>query len=212
MGKSIELRPVYLSQALDVLTEFNILLNFSFWRKEDKDREAETFSSLNHAAFDLISERRYRLAARILEFGLGLKNTSVTNEVRLMMIVNHASAYRHLDDKDKSDKILAAEDWSASAPKFRIAVAALRGKTDDVVGLMKPAVAAGDLRKDDFVKWPVFSFIADDAKFREAFKDSFGEELPSRKDEVEAAAGDLAPPTQEDDTSGAASAPVATEH
>ena len=154
------------------------MLNFSFWRKEGKDEDAACFSKLNSIAYDLISEKRERLASRILEYALSLRNTSVTSEVRLMMIVNQASAFRHLEDEEHCYKILDAEDWSAASPKFRISVAALRSQVDDVVALMNPAFLAGEVRKEDFADWPVFAFIRGDAKFRAEFKKIFKEEFP----------------------------------
>ena len=179
VGKTIELTPKYLNQSLDILTEFNILLNFSFWRKERGKDEAELFSKLNGAAYDLIGEGRNRLAAYILEYALSLKNTAVTNETRLMMIVNQASAYRHMDNSDHCNKILDPEDWSASSPKFRISVAALRSDVDQVVSLMNAAFLAGEVQKESFVEWPVFSFVRGEFKFRSEFKKIFKEELPA---------------------------------
>ena len=56
VGKEIQLSPDYLTQALDILTEFNILLSFSFWRKEMAEDEPTIFAKLNTAAYDLINK------------------------------------------------------------------------------------------------------------------------------------------------------------
>ena len=118
-----------------------------------------------------------------------------------MMIVNQASAYRHMKGEERCNTILDSEDWSASSPKFRISVAALRSDIDAVCSLINPAYLAGEVRKEDFADWPVFSFIRNKEKFRQEFKRIFNEELPivEAKEEAEPPTelSELSPPTAE---------------
>lgn len=108
---------------------------------------------------------------------LNLKNTTLSESTRLMLIVNLASAHMHNDDKDLAMKVLDSVDWSASSDNYRICVAAIRGDVDDVIRLMDNVTTSKTVKKEDFREWPVFSFIRSDEKFQAKFASHFDEPL-----------------------------------
>lgn len=177
VGKEIELTTNYLSQSVDTLLEFFMLLIFSVWRKQIPEEEQSAFDLINHVIYRLITDERYRVPINVTEYVLGLKGVSVTEATRLMLIVNLASAYRHQDNKELVIQTLKRADWSAASDNYKICVAALREDVDEVVTLMAPCVSSNKISKDDFREWPVFSFVRDSDEYRSEFKKIFGENL-----------------------------------
>ncbi|MGI4731466.1 MAG: hypothetical protein ACRYFW_06940 [Janthinobacterium lividum] len=173
----IELTSSYISQALDVLVEFSILLVFSIWRKQLPAEENSAFNEVNDACYRMITEARYRVPVRVLEYVLSLKNTKIAESTRLMLIVNLSSAHRHCKNKDSSDKVLNSVDWSAVSDNYQICVASLRDDVPGVISLMPSVVQAKKIRKEDFRTWPVFSFVRSNEQFETKFGELFGEAL-----------------------------------
>ena len=183
LAATIEVTPAYLTQTINVLMEFSILTLFSIWRKQFPQLEEQSFEQLNEACFRLISESRYQIPVRVIEYALSLKAVSMTAITRMMLTVNLASAHKHLNNPEACLSTLETEDWSAVADKFLICVESLKENVDLVVSLMPSVVASKQLKKEDFRMWPVFSFIRSDRKFQEAFSQQFEENLfdPSMK-------------------------------
>jgi hypothetical protein len=177
VGNRIELSAKYLRGASDILLEFSILLTFVLWRKHFSETEEKSFEQLNQTVFELISHRRYTVARDILEFALPLKGAKMSEVARRMMIVNLASAHRHLENVELSDKTLDDHDWSASSNEFKICVAALKGDVDRVADLFSSLVESKSISNADFRRWPVFDFVRSESKFQEAFEKTFGEPL-----------------------------------
>lgn len=177
IDQEILITPQYLNQSLDVLVEFAILLVFSIWRKQLPNEENSAFDELNAACYRMITEARYRVPVRVLEYALSLKNVRITESTRLMLTVNLASAHRHRSNKDLSDKVLDSVDWSAVSDNFSICVASLKDELSEVLRMMPAVAASRTVTKEDFRTWPVFSFVRDKKEFADKFEEIFGEVL-----------------------------------
>lgn len=183
IGQEVRLTPVYLSQAVDVLLEFAVLLTFSLWRKLVNDKEAQAFENLNEAAFKLISNRRYVAAERILDFALSLDKVKIAADTKQRLIVNQASAARHAGDIEKAERILDI-DWTGSPDLVKMCVHAVKAESDEVAKLLAPLKGAGALSAHSFKQWPCFSFVRDDEGVRTKFAEVFGEPLKAASDEA----------------------------
>jgi len=144
-----------------------------------KEKEQQAFANLSEAAFKLISSKRYAPADRILEFALSLENVDVAEDVRQRLVVNRASALRHMGRVDKANDVLDVVDWSASAEIFKLCVASVRGDGETVAALLPTVKAAGAIDARTFKDWPCFSFVKQDPAVRTAFEKQFGESLPN---------------------------------
>lgn len=113
---------------------------------------------------------------------------------RLMLLVNRAQAYKWDGLSDTALQIIAAEDWSATAPMFQLAEAILRDETDRAIQLMKSIGANGDPRKSDYRTWPLFREIRKTKEFREAFETIFGEPIEAEAPVQKALPPDKASP------------------
>ncbi len=130
-------------------------------------------SSLNSESYELLLQRRFRLANTMLKFGLDFKKQG--DEVtRKMMVVNRAIAVKSFESGEEADKILAQEDWSATGDKFKICVAAVREDIEAVLSYL-PKIPDEEISKDEFREWPAFRWISVDPRFIVAFEEKFGE-------------------------------------
>lgn len=191
----VELTSNYLRQAANILLEFSLLLVFSLWRKHFPLEEQKAFSRLNMAAFRLIETKNFEVAIRVLEFALGLKNTTAEDRIRKMMYVNLASAHKHLGGDEQCLRTLSGVDWSGSSDDFKVCVAALKGDIERVTRLMALVASSGAITKESFRVWPVFKFIRDNdeflGKFAEVFNEPYREETHPKTIELVETSGEL---------------------
>ncbi|QJQ33271.1 hypothetical protein GV829_13175 [Sphingomonas lacunae] len=177
LGDKIQIDRSYLTKSLSILTEFSILMIFSIWRKQFPEQQKHAFDTINEVCYRFISQARYSVPVKIIEYVTGLKNTDVDQATILMMKVNLASSYRHMDKVDECNEVLNSVDWSAVSDRYGICVAALREDIDLVCDLFAPVVSSGKMEKNDFREWPVFDFIRNNDKFQEKFLNVFNEPL-----------------------------------
>ena len=120
---------------------------------------------------ELISAREYALAESLLSFSKGVPR--LTEELRRMMIVNHANAVRLQGRGEDAKRIVDREDWSASSEQFKVCVASVSG---DVEGVLRYMEQLGkSMEADDYRRWPVFRETRKDPRFIQKFEEIYGE-------------------------------------
>jgi hypothetical protein len=137
---------------------------------------------LNRFSYRLITQRKYKLAAKMLRFGLQEMKRWGTEATRKMMVVNYANAQKLDGNVQLSQEILDSEDWSASTDNYRICVAAVKNDVETVVSLMTRVVETGTMTISSFREWPVFETVRSDPRFVEAFERGFGQKLLAERE------------------------------
>lgn len=196
LGKAVTLDHAYLTRSLTILSEFAILTIFMLWRKHVPGEKEAAFDAVNEVAFNCINSHRSRLASRVCEFAISLKNSGIKEATRLRLVVNLSSALMHLKEEGNANNVLNKEDWSATSDDFQISVAALRKDVVEVNRLMPMVKASERLSASEFRIWPVFDFIKDDESFREKYKEVYGEALVPVAPDLQAT--DRAPSAESD--------------
>ena len=128
-------------------------------------------------AYALISNSRYVVAERILEFALSLTKVSVPVILIQRLTINRASALRHAGHIDQANAVLDGVDWSASSDLFQICMQAVRGNGAEVAKLLPRFANSSELNAPTFKQWPCFSFVRDDEAVKQAFLETFGTPL-----------------------------------
>jgi hypothetical protein len=172
-GHKVEANRAYILRAIDVVQETVFKLSVVAWRKIGKN-DGDLESLTNEAAYRLIFDKRYRLAANLLRFMVEEQKAKVSDQYKKMMTVNWANAARLNEDKNYKN-ILDKEDWSASSDKYKFCVATLLEKYTDVYDLMDSVVESKAVSKMDLVQWPVFSELRKQKEFKDRFLKKFGE-------------------------------------
>jgi len=98
-----------------------------------------------------------RLAEEIHKFACDVLPKHFSDENKKILIVNYANSLNLQKRHTEAAKILDAHDWSASASKFRISVAAVKNDSTHVGSLIKEIGASGSVAESDYQEWPVFS-------------------------------------------------------
>lgn len=197
VGDTLDLDAKYLHRAVNVLAEFAILSVVTITLKRVPKQREQIYKRLNAIAFDLIREKRTRLASWILDFALNKQKASVPDSLLKMMTVNLANALKKAGEAGRASEVIDGTDWTATADAFQICVASLREDIPEVLRLMPRVHAANSVTVGDFHDWPVFDWIRSNADVRAEFEALYGEPLFDRqaiaeaiihKDEVEESA------------------------
>ena len=133
---------------------------------------------LNSVCYELLVERRYDLAATLLDFATCTLKRFGSEEYRRMMVVNRAQAYKWLGKSDKCNSIMKSEDWSASQDSLKLAAAVLKDDVEASTKIMRRMGATHNVvTKESYRDWPLFREIRKQALFRETYENIFDEPL-----------------------------------
>ena len=187
IGKALYVNPKYFLQAQRSVLVFGVMLGHVLWRKVLPEQGEAADKHMNNLCYDLLVERHYKVTARLLDFACALRKFA-SEELRRLMVVNWAQAYKWLGDDQKCAEIMSREDWSASDDSFRLADAVLRDNVAEATRIMKRLGADHDLvSKEKYRDWPLFRKIRPNDEFRTTYKEIFGE--PLERIEVKIAEG-----------------------
>lgn len=176
-GDAVTLTDAYLRRSTDILLEFGILLVWWLWLKQIPGEAEEAYSAISDLTYELIVDKRYKLASRILESVLSRKSNDSPEIVKRMMAVNLANCYKKVGDAKSFEKALQMFDWSASADAYQISVASLKEDVEQVCNLMHRVSDEFVVGKEGFRDWPVFDWVRENEKVKIKFKEVFGEPL-----------------------------------
>jgi len=176
LGDVLDVNREYFRDA--TIHELSIKLTQFLWRKLLPAERDNADDALNDAAFELLTGDDYKLAERILEYGL-VHTKSENDLLRRMLAVNYANAIKLDGDKPRAEKELEKFDWSATNLAFQISVAAVKDNLNEVVKLMPTAVKSNELSEAALRRWPVFKIMRGQKPFQDKFKDIFGKDFIS---------------------------------
>lgn len=174
----------YYNSSVRSTLEYGLKVLQIVWRKINPEDLGVASKELNRIGYDLIEKRNYKLAASMYEFALKTMKKHGNEAQRLMMVINYANAHRMDDNMKKALEIINGEDWSASAPEYKICVAAIKNDIESVLNIMP--LSKDSVSPKSFREWPVFNTMRENPKFISAFESLYGEKLfvDSKSDEV----------------------------
>ena len=150
VGDLIGLNRQYLIQAYNCLAEIGVKLAHVLWRKIRPDEREAADKNIIHVCYDLLVKEEYDLALILLLFATQTLKKWSSEQNRRVLIVNLAIAYKWLGKEEHFLQTLAAEDWTACALKFRLAISVLRDEFEEAADLMKKIGARGEVTKIDY--------------------------------------------------------------
>lgn len=147
------------------------------WRKvQPKDLE-KADDNLIATGYSLLSEERFELARRVLDFSTTTLKRFSNEQNRLRLVVNQAQAYKWSDDMETTRKILSNEDWSTRSDDFQLAEAVLLDDFDRADEIVKRVGATGSVKKSEYREWPLFRVYRKSETFQGTFEEVFQEPL-----------------------------------
>lgn len=180
-GCQLEVDRSYFDKAFNVFYEVAIKLSQVVLRKllykKDEGCLADIDYCMIKCIYDLIYEKRYDVAIILSDFALE-KSFKHSGKDRIFMVLNLAQAYKWKGDDAKCQSILFAEDTSAWSSELKCPKYALEGNINKVCEMMMSSGKNSEiLTSDAYRTWPIFSGVRSDERFKETFKDIFGEDL-----------------------------------
>ena len=182
--------PDYVEHCYSVLFEMGVKLGQVIWRKlDEKNSLEEAESLLITIVYDLLKNNNYDLAITLSEFATKDYVKDYDKVCECVKIVNKALAYYLNGDKKNCESIISAMDWSATDPKYKLAVSVLREKYDEACKIMYE-IGKNDEMKENYREWPLFKVFRETDSFKSTFKDIFKAEfdiveiMPSRLEDV----------------------------
>lgn len=179
-GDKLDVNRDYFENAFTIFYEIavklsQIVLRVLLGKKEGVIEELD--SILISIIFDLISEKRYKIAIELSDFAL-TNNFKHTDANRIYMILNMAQAYKWSGNNEKCAEILQKEDSSAWNNELQMAKKILLDRNEEAIKLME---AIGSQSKifnvDAYRTWPIFNKIRSTETFKKTFNKIFNEPL-----------------------------------
>jgi hypothetical protein len=174
----------YFVEAYECLYEMATKLTHTLWRKllnndtEDADRK------LNDTCYDLMTAKQFKLTDIMLEFACSQKKHH-NDALKNVFVINKSLSQYLQNNKKNAKEIINAKDWSASSDDFKLAHLVLTEKHEECYELMKKIGDNGEVDKENYMTWPLFSSLRKEDKFKEVYKEIFKEnynvlEIPKR--------------------------------
>ena len=176
-GVQLEVPQKYFEIAHEAIFEIGVKLGQVLWRKLQPAEIEAADANLANVCYELLRERKFRLAQRLLDFACSTAMKHVDESYRLIFLVNRAQSYKWDGQNEKALEIVSSQDWSATAPQFQLAASTLRDEFGKAIDLMKAIGANGNPSKEAYKTWPLFREIRKTKEFAVAFEKIFGEPL-----------------------------------
>ncbi|MGK9236253.1 hypothetical protein KXS07_30820 [Inquilinus limosus] len=173
-GKRVSVSISYISRSCDCLMELGVKLGQAVWRKLSKDGFEESDSRHIGITYDLIKNRQYNVAIKLLEFFLSPPIRQHSERNKLLATINLAQAYKWSGDEASCLKIINGRDWTACSEDFLLAVSVLTDKFTDAASMMKKIGKDGSIKKEYYDTWPLFQKFRESPEFLQSYFDVFG--------------------------------------
>ncbi|MCW1913777.1 hypothetical protein OJ996_09335 [Luteolibacter sp. GHJ8] len=176
IGSALDAGSEYLIGIAELVYAVGLKIGFGVWLqiyKGDKDLAGQSANSL---AFDLISNDRHSLAARLIEYAL-IKPNVFLERLERCLVINLAQAYKWMGENEKALAVINRKDWSAMPDDLRIGELLIRDDFDTACILVRRLKAATDFEAVNYQQWPIFRDLIKQPLFLETFREVYGQEF-----------------------------------
>lgn len=174
-GERLRITLPYLLEACSVLYEVSIKLGQVLWRKVMPEEYNEANSNLAEPIYEALKLERWDRAIMLSAFAMEMR-PQISELDRRIRLVNYAIALKFSGKAEESLRILDADDWSAAALDFKLAVAVLHDQYGEAAQYMRQIGEEGELvNKSGYHTWPLFREFRRSTEFAEAYAEVFGQ-------------------------------------
>jgi len=179
LGEKLEIGYEYLMDAISIIEEVSTKLAQIIWRKcfPGDELSGEFDAVLNETIFSFLSVEEWGLSRELGEFAHNIIRPR-SNVFKMMFLVNYCIALNKLDKQHSVVELLNAVDFSVMSLEFLLAKYVLLNDIDNVVDIMKRIGTAGEyFKKETYPRFPLFSEIREEEKFKDTYQTIFGEKI-----------------------------------
>jgi hypothetical protein len=162
LGDVIEVSDSYLHESIDLLEHQFLLLALELWKNlEPLDERRGRFST--SIAVRCLDKKRWLTARGLSQFGINDKNLS--EALRLSSQINYWQSFKWAGRYEEIREEVEKTDFSAKAPLFRLAYAAMLDDFELCFKLIPDLLAHDELKKVDLNRWPLFQAVRERPEF-----------------------------------------------
>ncbi len=170
-GDEISIEEDYFMTVLHEIFVAGVILVQCCWRKWKKDDINPADKILISSLYDALSKEEWAVAERL---GLFSKECDVYNEEsRLYLNINYLQSLKWQNKKEELEKELNKFDASGLSPKYKLAIYALKSDSKNFYKNIKKAIISDDLKKDDFMEWPLYREFRKDPDYEKKIEEAF---------------------------------------
>ncbi len=173
VGQELEVSAEYYQEAVECFFEIGVKLSQVIWRKLLPKQLMQAEKNLQGITFVLLTQEKYSLAKKLLQFATASLKSHGSEEYRLMHIVNLAIAYKNTGEQQAVRELLKGVDWSATANRFKLAVAVLTDDKEKALGLIRRIGSSDEVGQMAYMSWPVFRELRNDRDFLALYEEIF---------------------------------------
>jgi hypothetical protein len=174
VGKPLEVTAGYFAEARRVLSEMAFKISQTIVRKVFPDYQSEANDQVNVVGIELLAEERWNEALAVFDYlsGLRLDRNKYESDWKNNLI-NKAQTLIGMGKTDAATKLIDEIDWTASHPKYLMAVQVLKREYEEAAELMP----AANLEAENYRGWPLFRDFRQSDCFKQSFSKLFGHEF-----------------------------------
>ena len=173
-SQSLDVTVPYFSDARKTLSEMAFKISQTIVRKVFDQSTGAADRHVSMLGMQMLEDKRWEEALMMFDYASSLHPGWAGDEsTRRDNIINKAQALIGLRKSEAAFEAINSMDWSASHPKYVMAIHLLKGKFNEAAALMP---AAG-LTEDHYRKWPIFASFRSTEPFRSAFSILFGHDF-----------------------------------
>ena len=173
---TLKCTPNYANKCYTVFFEIGVKLGIVMWHKLKPEEYEEMYAFIDPVCFNLIREKKYPLALKLLDFMLTTPfKKDCPYAYKLVFTINKALVYHLQGDKKKACDIVTRLDCSAAEEIYRMAVSILKDDTASALQSMKE-IGKNVKMRDAYKEWPLFTSIRDTEEFKKLYQEIYEEE------------------------------------
>jgi len=184
VGGELDASLAYMEEAYECLFDIGVQLAHVLWRKKDAKTRVLADESLNSIAYELLLDEKYSLAIKVLDFAVNTVKKFSSEQIRRMIVVNRALAYKWSENEKTAAKIIHAEDWTATSDNFRLAEAVILEEYTQADILVEKIGNKGSVTANNYREWPLFIKYRKREEFKKVFNKVFGEDISEMEQPV----------------------------
>jgi hypothetical protein len=177
VGSELHASIDYMVEAHSCIFDMGVQLAHVLWRKKSPQTRNDADDNLNEIIFELLLDRSYKLAIRIADFAVNTLKRFSSEQIRRMLVVNRALAYKWSGNEKTAVKIINVEDWTATADQFKLAESVILEDYNEADAIVKRIGNNGSVSAQAYREWPLFLKYRERDEFKQIFKQVFNEEF-----------------------------------
>lgn len=171
-GARLSAKDEYIKFSLDCFYELSVRLCQSIMRRLFPESYVDGDWYLNNRTVDLLSEERFQLAERILNFAIGIPDKMQSkSEYKYYFIINLCIAEK-FQGKEITE-IIKRVNWDPFHPKYHFAIAVLEKRFKEAAELMKQKIVYDEIGEENFKEWPLLRDFRQTDEFTTVFNEIF---------------------------------------